>query len=430
MAGTEGLIYSDPAFSVDGQSVIWMEDNSDIYRTPVNGGASTQIAPGSLCCTLTGTKDGGVLLTTSRGLALVSATGADSLLSPLTGGTAAVVVPGSRTIVYVSEVARRIEALDLKTGQAGPVQGLPVGVDDVTWADGWLIYQAGTTLSAVRFDAGDRQIRGQPIVLMANVRIGANGGYRESQSAIGGNTLAFVPAAGNNRIALVDRSGRETLLPDTTGVFHRPKFSPDGHRISLDITRADSRDVWVYEFDQRTMTRVTFEPNGHDAIWAPDGRTILYNASVADTLFALLSRRTDGSGRVDTIARDPEFASPEALTADGRTVVSYALTDATKEDAWLVDRPPAPIPSCSAAPTTRPASRFPMMDAGWPGRPTSRAATRSTCGRWRAGPGCRSRPEAAGRPSGTPGATNSSTGCSRRPVAPWWRRSSPRPRSG
>ena len=211
-------------------------------------------------------------------------------------------------------------------------------MDDLAWADGWLLYQTGSILSAVRFDPGSRRVRGQPVVLLPNVRLGANGGFRESQSAIGGKTLAFVPAAGNNRIALMDRARRETLLPDTTGVFHRPKFSPDGRSISVDITRADSRDVWVYDFDQRTMTRVTFEPNGHDAIWAPDGRSILYNSAIADTLNALLTRRTDGSATVDTVARDPEFNSPEAVTVDGRSVLSYALTAATKEDVWLVDR--------------------------------------------------------------------------------------------
>ncbi|MGE0353554.1 MAG: protein kinase [Gemmatimonadales bacterium] len=338
LAGTEGRLFGDPAFSADGQSILWTEDNGAVLRVPVTGGAITEVAPSQLCCTLEATSDGGVLFTDSRGLELLPATGPARLLAPLAPGTSVAVLPGMKAIVYTSEIARRIEVMDLESGKAEPVQGLPAGVDDLAWVDGWLIYQTGTTLSAVRFDAGSPRPRGQPVVLANNVRIGANGGFRESQSAIGGRTLAFVPAAGNNRIALVDRTGREVLLPDTTGVFHRPRFSPDGRRISLDITRSDSRDVWVYDFDQRTLTRVTFEPNGHDAVWAPDGRSILYNASLSDTLNGLLTRHTDGSGRVDTIASDPDFASPEALTADGRSVVSYALTGTTKEDVWLVDR--------------------------------------------------------------------------------------------
>ncbi|MEP7326251.1 MAG: protein kinase [Gemmatimonadota bacterium] len=337
LAGTEGRLYGDPVFSADGESVIWGEDNAAINRSPVNGGAATQVTASSICCTLTTTADGGVLVMTSRGLELVPATGPATVLAALPPGTAAVLLPGSRFIIYTGSVARRVEVMDLKTGHSEPVEGLPAGVDDLEWADGWLLYQAGTILSAVRFDVGRRRVRGQPVVLVPNARLGASGGFRESQSAIGGRTLAFVPAAGNNRIALVDRLGRETLLPDTTGVFHRPKFSPDGHQISVDITRSDSRDVWVYDFDQRTMTRVTFDPNGHDAIWAPDGRSIFYNAAIADTVNALLTRRIDGSGTADTVARDPEFNSPEALTVDGRSVVSYALT-VTKQDAWLVDR--------------------------------------------------------------------------------------------
>jgi eukaryotic-like serine/threonine-protein kinase len=338
LTGTEGRVYGDPVFSPDGQSILWTADDGAVKRVPVSGGASTDVAPSQLCCTLTTTDDGSVLFTTGRGLELVPTRGPTRLLAPLASGTSVAVLPGMKAIVYTGEVARRIEVLDLGTGKATPVEGLPTGVDDLDWVDGWLLYQTGTTLSAVRFDAGERQPSGQPVVLATNVRIGANGGFRESQSAIRGRTLAFVPAAGNNRISLLDRTGREVLVPDTTGVFHRPRFSPDGRRISVDITRTESRDVWVYDLDQRTMTRVTFEPNGHDAIWTPDGRSILYNARINDTLNALLTRHTDGSGGVDTVARDPEFASPEALTADGRSVVSYALTGDTKEDAWLVDR--------------------------------------------------------------------------------------------
>ena len=338
LAGTQGRLYADPVFSPDGRSVLWGEDNSAVNRSMVDGGTVTQVVPAATCCTLAVVADGGVLLTTARGLELLHPDGQSEFLGPVPVGAASVSLPGSPNILFTGGRSGRIQLLDPKSGESHPVEGLPAGVDDIAWAQGWLLYQTGTIMSAVRFDARKGRVRGTPVVMLTDVRVGANGGFRESQSAVGGNTLAYVPASGNNRIALVDRSGRETLLPDTTGVFHRPKFAPDGRRISLDITRVDSRDVWVYDADQRTMSRVTFEPNGHDAIWSPDGRGILYNASIEDTLNALLSRRTDGSARVDTIARDPEYASPEAVTADGGSVLSYGLSANTKEDVWLVDR--------------------------------------------------------------------------------------------
>jgi len=340
LGGTEGHVASDPIFSNDGRWLAWIEDNSSIHRASIAGGAATQVAPGSTCCTLARTPDDGLILITERGLELISAVGGPGrVIGPLVNGTAAAALPGLKSVVYTSTGLRRVQVLTLATGRSTPVEGLPDGVDDVAYADGWLLFQTGTVLSAVRFDAGSGRISGRPAVLVADVRVAANGGFRESQSAIGGRTLAYVPAAGNNRIALVDRAGREVLLPDTTGVFHRPRFSPEGRRLSVDITRSQSRDVWVYDFDQRTMSRVTFEPNGHDAIWTPDGRSILYNASLTDTAFGLLARPTDGSTVVDTIASDPAFASPEALTADGRSVLSYGLGGAaTKEDGWLVDR--------------------------------------------------------------------------------------------
>ena len=73
------------------------------------------------------------------------------------------------------------------------------------------------------------------------------------------------------------------------------------------------------------LSRLSFERNGHDAIWAPDGRTVVYAAAAdRDTLIALYARRTDGSPELDTISSTPGLAAPEAVTPDGSQVLAYA----------------------------------------------------------------------------------------------------------
>jgi len=341
VAGSEGTVYSDPTFTADGQAILWGDVSGRIYRAALAGGATTQLAPTTLCCTIFAGPDDGVYLTTGGGLELVPGdNGPGRVLGTLPVGASAVPLPGFKAFVVASpEGQRRVQVLDAGTGRLTPVDGIPDGVDDVAYADGYLFYQTGTTLSAVPFDAGSRRIRGRPVPLLQNVRIGASGGFRTSQSAVGSGILIFVPSAGNNRIALVDRAGREQLLPDTTGVFHRPRFAPGGRRLSVDITRPASRDVWVYDFDQRTLTRVTFEPNGHDAIWAPDGAHLLYAAAVQDSMIGILSRRTDGSSEADTIASSVDLNAAEAVLPDRNTLLVYSIAGSlANEDVWLLDR--------------------------------------------------------------------------------------------
>ncbi|MFI5279383.1 MAG: protein kinase [Gemmatimonadales bacterium] len=335
--GTED-VFSDPVFLPDGKGLVWLEWTGAVRRASLTGGATVLVGQAGFlgCCTLQADPTG-IFYVSWHGLERMPLSGGPGrVLGQLPVGSAGVALPGGRTFVYVNVVgAKRVQLLDLASGKSTPLEGVPDGIDDVSFADGYLLLQSGNTLSAVKM-TGTR-VRGEIVPLLQSVRLGASGGFRESQSAAAGGTLAFVPATGNNRIALVDRTGRETLIPDTTGTFHRPRFSPDGRRISVDISRTQSRDVWVYDMDQHTMTRVTFERNGHDAIWAPDGRSLYYSAAVNDSALGLMTRRTDGSTDVDTVMQAVEFQAPEAVTAGGQ-VLAYATGATTDADAWLVDR--------------------------------------------------------------------------------------------
>jgi Tol biopolymer transport system component len=178
-------------------------------------------------------------------------------------------------------------------------------------------------------------VTGESVQFLNDVRVGASGAYREMQLAVNPNSIAFVPANGDNRLALVDRAGRETLLPDSSGALHRPRFSPDGSQLSFDVTRASDRDVWLYDFAQRTTSRVSFEPLGHDAIWAPDGRSLLYTASVGGIAEAIFARRTDGSTSVDTLGQGNGLDAPEAVLPDG-SVIAYRVDSLTLTHAVIL----------------------------------------------------------------------------------------------
>jgi Tol biopolymer transport system component len=98
----------------------------------------------------------------------------------------------------------------------------------------------------------------------------------------------------------VDRDGSERLATEDLHNYHMPRFSPDGRRLLVDFVATGARDVWILDLQQKTLTRTTFEKDGHDASWTPDGKTLVYSS---------LKRGDLGIYRVRPGASD----APEAL---------------------------------------------------------------------------------------------------------------------
>jgi len=91
----------------------------------------------------------------------------------------------------------------------------------------------------------------------------------------------------------VDRKGAAQPLPASpTGSFVELRLSPDGQKIAISVRGQGTRnsDIWVYDVQRGSPTRLTFEGGGWP-IWSPDGKRILYGA--AQSLFVV---NADGSG--------------------------------------------------------------------------------------------------------------------------------------
>src|SRR5215207_8617174 len=127
---------------------------------------------------------------------------------------------------------------------------------------------------------------------------------------------------GAGGMATVYLGRSETAITERLNV-HAPRFSPDGKRLALDIGTADGRDVWTLALDRRTLTRATFDRDGHDATWSPDGRSLTYISLKTGTLN--LRRTRPGS----TEPAESLFASPQ-LTFTGTWLRdgSALITDA------------------------------------------------------------------------------------------------------
>jgi tricorn protease-like protein len=74
------------------------------------------------------------------------------------------------------------------------------------------------------------------------------------------------------KLIWVDRNGKEQPVAAPIRAYLFPRLSPDGKHVAVGITE-ETTQVWSYDLDRETLTRITFEGNQSlNAVWSPDGR--------------------------------------------------------------------------------------------------------------------------------------------------------------
>jgi serine/threonine-protein kinase len=213
-------------------------------------------------------------------------------------------------------------------------------------ATGHLVYSAGNTLRAVRFNATTLSVEGEPIAMVDGVFTKPSGG---TSFAIGGDgTLAYVPGNGfgtNRQLVLFDRQGRHESLDAPRRAYALPRFSPDGTRAALDV-RDQEGDIWIWDFSRHALTRLTSDPAADQApAWTPDGSRIVFNSTRAGAP-NLYWQTADGTSAADRLTDGPEAHTAQSFTPDGSTLL-FRTEARTSEDMFLLSpgthEPPRPL---------------------------------------------------------------------------------------
>ena len=334
ISGLSGADAADnPYISPDGRELM-VSRPGQTFRIPITGGQATPL-PGvpedpfgvldDEGRVVYGGLDGGIWRL-PRGGAAVQLSAPDTannerrqtLTDVLPGGRIALVGGSSGT-----GFAGRMYALDLQTGARSPL--LDIDMRGAYYAGrNTLVYvTADQMLYGIRFDPAKLVTSGDPVLLGGPVETMPLGTPRVSVSRTG--TVVYAPRS-PAELVVVDRQGAARPLLDATAEFHNPRFSPDGRSVSVDINEPTGRDVWVLSLEQGTLTRVTFENDGHDAIWSRDGRSLVY-VGTRDGRTQLLRSRMDGSPG-EPLASDVAIA-PGGWLADGR-LLTVATADAQR----------------------------------------------------------------------------------------------------
>jgi serine/threonine-protein kinase len=317
--------FGNPAISRDGRWLI-ASNFSAAVRLPLEGGNPRQLPSRTASPAGAAWDPDGSYWFTDAGAAGVERLTASDSLVPLArektrGLRIQQVLDAGRTALVVRLPAGTLSGpgllLDLRTGDASPLLDGPVMELRVAAGELFAVLPDGS-ITAAPFDGANRRITGPPVQIATGVSLSGTG---IAQFAVADNgTVAYIPESPRSLVFL-DRTGAAHQAIAERPNIHAPKFAPDGRRLSLDITSADGRDVWILSLDQGTLSRATFDRDGHDATWTPDGRFITYTSLKSGTL-GIYRTRPGSTTPAESLIASAHLTYTGAWLKDGSALVT------------------------------------------------------------------------------------------------------------
>ena len=351
IAGTRGASF--PVMSPDGKHVGYVGAGG-FYRTSIEGGSPTLVAGiESQAAGVIHWLDGDTFISTdARGrIVRVGMDGKVAVVATPDSSKneialfAASVLPGGKTILAVASIDAGANgtalAIDMKSGRRKVILD---GITNRMWySDGCLLWALpGGVLLGARFDIDKLEVTGPVVTVAEGVRLQV-GGWAQVEASSNGS-LAYIPELPFN-LTVVSRSGTQEIL-ETGRRFHSPRYSPDGRYIAMDFIESGNRDLWTLDLRNRTFARVSFENDGHDPVWMPDGNSMLYVSKTG-----IYRRRADGGTPAESVFVTGRFTSALAVTPDGKMAITAPTgtnggfdlgllkLDGTREQSPLLETP-------------------------------------------------------------------------------------------
>ncbi len=348
-----------PFFSPDGQWIGFF-DGADLKRVSLDGGPAILISRNRAVPRGASWGDDNQIvfstMDTATGLLRVSAAGGEPTVLTRPDGDNGernhwfpTALPRGRGILYTitkqtSSASRNdVAVLDLRTGQRKTL--IRGGSQAEYVATGHLLYAAEGTLRVVRFDLERLEVLDNPVPVVDQVEMGANGATDYAISRSG--TLIFVPARleqTQRSLVWIGRDGSETPVAAVPRAYTDLSLAPDGQRVALSIADQEN-DIWIWDFARETLTRLTSDSTSdYQPVWTHDGERVVF-ASQRTGESNLYAQNADGTGTVERLTTGAHPQAAAFVAPDGSGIVGTELSPATAGDVvWFrAQRQPAGI---------------------------------------------------------------------------------------
>lgn len=251
-------------------------------------------------------------------------------------------LPGGRSILVTlwGKKGFDLGVVDLATGK--PTRVLENGSYPRYVPTGQLVFARDRDLYAVAFDPGRGRVLSEPAVVLEGVATDPRTGAAFYEIASDG-TLFYLPAEGLDAgsgparavALLVDRRGDGRPIVEPRLSLQVPRFSPDGRLLLMTAGDGETSDLWVFDRERGTQSRLTLQGNNGSGVFFPDGRRVAF-ASDRDGVFSLYSTFVDGSAPPERITRAEHPQFPTSVSPDGRFLAYTELDPVTGFDVFVL----------------------------------------------------------------------------------------------
>jgi Tol biopolymer transport system component len=178
--------------------------------------------------------------------------------------------------------------------------------------------------------------------------------------ALNGNSAVFVSNGG----ALV--TGQPSLLATLTWVgrdgvshpigrerrnFTDPRLSPDNKRIAVVLKDGSKSDVWIYDLETETLSRLTAVGSVTSEAWSADGTRLIYSAVGTGSKGGVWAQAIGGAVAPEPLVEVSSLLPLADIAPDGRSVLfQVSFGSGWDIDRVVLDSAHAPRPFVSGAP--------------------------------------------------------------------------------
>ncbi len=225
------------------------------------------------------------------------------------------ILPGGRAVLFTivtraSFTNGQIAVLNLETNEQRVL--IPAGSHPRYASTGHIVYGVGNTLRAVRFDLDRLEVTDpDPVPVLSGVVTKPNGAASFDLSR--GGSLVYITGAGvggatDRSLVWVDREGREVPLATPLLPYERPRISPDGTHVVVDVVGRQSGDIWIHDLSRGTERILTTDPARDRApLWTPDGEQVVFESNRGGSV-GLFRKSADAPGDAERLMTDTSGA--------------------------------------------------------------------------------------------------------------------------
>src|SRR5262245_48812080 len=206
--------------------------------------------------------------------------------------------------------------------------------------EGYLVFARQGELMAQSFDFGRKQMMGDPVRLVQQVKIRPQSTrFADVQASLSANgVLVMIEGNANQQLALFDRTGKKLGTVGPAGNYLTPRISPDDQRLA--VGRSDQQtqtsDIYLFDLASGTEQRFTSDLRIDEVpLWSPDGSQIVWTSN-RDGVGNLYRKAASGAGPDEALLRSdfPKYATD--WSADGRFILYRVIDPQTNADLWVL----------------------------------------------------------------------------------------------